>query len=54
MVQYKDAKNFFPFKHDPERGHYVTRVVDPRQAYYKAKVVKAEDDASNEPEFQKK
>jgi len=54
MVKYKDAKNFFPYKDDPSRGDYVTRVVDPRQAYYTSKPVNADDDASKEPTFQKK
>ena len=54
MVQYKDAKNFFPYPDDSSRGEYIVRVVDPKQSYYSAKPVNAEDDASNEPDFQKK
>ena len=43
----KECKKFFPIKGDPKNGDCVERVVDPRQAYYKAKPVVAEKDASS-------
>ncbi|MBI5843127.1 MAG: benzylsuccinate synthase gamma subunit family protein [Deltaproteobacteria bacterium] len=43
-MKYKESKNFFPHQDNPNRGDYVERVVDPRQAYYKVKPVNAEDE----------
>ncbi|GAB6162922.1 hypothetical protein JCM12298_20820 [Desulfothermus naphthae] len=54
MATCKECKNFFPLEDDPSTGDCVMRVVDPRQAYYKAKPVDADQDASNCPSFQKK
>jgi len=31
-MKYKDSKNFFPHPDNPQRGDFVERVVDPRQA----------------------
>jgi len=39
---------------NPEKGDCVQRVVDPRQAYYTAKPVMAQQDASKCPAFQKR
>ena len=41
MVTCKDCKCFFITEENPEKGDCVERVVDPRQAYYKAKPVDA-------------
>ncbi|MEZ4567352.1 MAG: benzylsuccinate synthase gamma subunit family protein [Desulfobacterales bacterium] len=46
--------NVFPRRRDPAHGDCVQRVVDPRQAYYMAKSVNAEDDAGACDSFQKK
>jgi benzylsuccinate synthase len=54
MAACKDCKCFFALEEHPERGDCVQRVVDPRQAYYKAKPVDAEQDASACTSFQKK
>ncbi len=54
MATCKECKNFFVFEDNPEKGDCVQRVVDPRQAYYKAKPVGADDDASSCGSFQKK
>ncbi|MBS3758775.1 MAG: benzylsuccinate synthase gamma subunit family protein [Desulfobacterales bacterium] len=54
MTTCQECKNFFPLEEDPNRGDCVQRVKDPRQAYYQAKPVNAEDDASACASFQKK
>ncbi|MDI6795829.1 MAG: benzylsuccinate synthase gamma subunit family protein [Desulfatibacillaceae bacterium] len=43
-MKYKESKNFFPHSDNPQRGDFVERVVDPRQAYYKVKPVNADDE----------
>jgi benzylsuccinate synthase len=43
-MKYKESENFFAYQENPQRGDYVERVVDPRQAYYKVRPVNAEDD----------
>lgn len=43
-MKYRESKNFFPYPDNPERGDYVERVVDPRQAYYKSRPVNADDE----------
>ena len=53
MAICKDCKCFFVFEDNSERGDCVQRVVDPRQAYYKAKPVEADQDASNCSSFQR-
>jgi len=50
----KECKKFFPVKEDPNKGDCVQRVVDPRQAYYKAKPIEAAMDASSCSSFEKK
>jgi len=50
MATCKECKNFFP----GVRGDCVRRVVDPRQAYHKAKPVEADRDAGDCPDFQRK
>ena len=54
MTTCQECKSFFPLEEDPARGDCVQRVVDPRQAYYQAKPVNAEDDAGSCASFQKK
>ena len=54
MATCKDCKCFFVLEDNPEKGDCVQRVVDPRQAYCKAKPVGADEDASNCASFQKK
>ncbi len=54
MATCKDCKCFFAVEGNPEKGDCVQRVVDPRQAYYKAKPVAADQDASACTSFQKK
>ena len=54
MTTCKECKSFFPLDGDASKGDCVQRAVDPRQAYYKAKPVAAENDASKCPSFQKK
>ncbi|MDY6933839.1 MAG: benzylsuccinate synthase gamma subunit family protein [Spirochaetota bacterium] len=49
-----ECKSFFALEEDPSRGDCVMRVVDPRQAYYKAKPMAADEDASKCTSFQKK
>ena len=53
MAICKDCKCFFVFENDCEKGDCVQRVVDPRQAYHKAKPVEADQDASNCSSFQR-
>ena len=54
MTTCNDCKRFFPLEDNPEQGDCVQRVVDPRQAYYKAKPANAVDDAAACSSFQKK
>ena len=54
MATCKECKCFFQMDDDPGKGDCVQRVVDPRQAYYKARPVEADQDASNCSSFQKK
>ena len=54
MAKCKDCKCFFVFEDNRETGDCVQRVVDPRQAYHKARPVAADQDASNCASFQKK
>jgi benzylsuccinate synthase len=53
MAACKDCKCFFAFEDDAEKGDCVQRVVDPRQAYYRAKPVEADQDASDCSSFQR-
>ena len=54
MPTCKECKNFFPLEENPDKGDCVRRVVDPRQAYHKAKPVEADRDAADCPDFQRK
>ncbi|MEW6439299.1 MAG: benzylsuccinate synthase gamma subunit family protein [bacterium] len=54
MATCKECKSFFALEGDPNKGDCVQRVVDPRQAYYKAKPVEADRNASKCTSFQKK
>ena len=53
MAMCSECKNFFAQEDDPTIGDCVQRVVDPRQAYYKAKPVEADMDVSKCTSFQK-
>lgn len=53
MATCKECKCFFVSEGDSEKGDCVQRVVDPRQAYYKAKPVQADQDASSCSSFQR-
>ena len=54
MTLCKECKKFFPIPEDQKRGDCVQRVVDPRQAYYKAKPVVADQDAGSCSSFEKR
>jgi hypothetical protein len=54
MATCKDCKSFFAREDDRSQGDCVMRVVDPRQAYYQARPVETEKDASKCSSFQKK
>ena len=54
MATCEECKSFFPLEDDPTVGDCVLRVVDPRQAYHKARPVSADDDAAKCTTFQKK
>ena len=54
MPTCKECKKFFPLEDNPARGDCVRRVIDPRQAYYKAKPVDADQDAAKCAEFEKR
>jgi benzylsuccinate synthase len=50
----EECKWFFPLEDDPTQGDCVTRVVDPRCAYWTAKPRKSEDNAEGCANFQTK
>ena len=54
MATCKECKCFFEVEGNQEKGDCVLRVVDPRQAYYKARPVDADRDAASCDSFQKK
>ncbi|MBN2178400.1 MAG: benzylsuccinate synthase gamma subunit family protein [Deltaproteobacteria bacterium] len=54
MPKCEECKNFFPWEDNPRKGDCVERAVDPRQAYYKAKPVNADQDSADCSSFQKK
>ncbi len=54
MAKCEECKCFFPLEENPEAGDCIHRGEDARQAFYQAKPVAAEQDASSCPEFQKK
>ena len=54
MPTCKECKSFFPWDESPNKGDCVQRVVDSRQAYYKAKPVLAEMDSTKCSSFQKR
>jgi benzylsuccinate synthase len=54
MATCNECKQYFLMDENPDRGDCVQRVVDPRQAYYKAKPVEADREAGDCPDFQKK
>jgi benzylsuccinate synthase len=45
MPTCKECKSYFELKAEPDKGDCVQRVVDPRQAYYRARPVKADQEA---------
>ncbi len=53
MATCKECKCFFALDDDPEKGDCVQRVVDPRQAYYRARPVEADREAGSCNSFQK-
>jgi benzylsuccinate synthase len=53
MATCNECKCFFKLEEDPENGDCVQRVVDPRQAYYRARPVEVKKDASSCNSFQK-
>lgn len=50
----QECRKFFALENEGKRGDCVQRVIDPRQAYYKAKPVSADHDASTCREFEKR
>lgn len=54
MATCTECKHYFPIEDQPGRGDCVQRGVDPRQAYYMAKEVDGDTDASNCSSFEKK
>ncbi len=54
MATCKDCKCFFALEENRQKGDCIHRVVDPRQAYYKARPVDADQDAASCDSFQKK
>ncbi len=54
MAACNECKRFFPIEEQPEMGDCVMRKEDPRQAFYTARPVAANDDASSCPDFQNK
>lgn len=54
MTTCQECKSFFPLEDKPDKGDCIQRVVDPRQAFYHAKPVAAEDDAKECASFNKK
>jgi len=54
MTTCNECTNFFPIEDDSSQGDCVQRVVDPRQAYYKAKPVATDAEASKCDQFKKK
>jgi benzylsuccinate synthase len=54
MATCKECKCFFALEGNEGKGDCIHRVVDPRQAYYKAKPVDGEQDAASCDSFQKR
>ena len=54
MTTCNECKKFFPLEDDPQKGDCVQRVTDPRQAFYQAKPVQADKNASSCASFEKK
>ena len=54
MAACKECKNYFPLEDQTEKGDCVRRQTDPRQAFYTAKPVSADNNAASCSEFQKK
>jgi benzylsuccinate synthase len=54
MATCSECKQFFQMDENPDKGDCVRRVVDPRQAYYKAKPVDADKEAGGCPDFRRK
>ncbi|MEE4351341.1 MAG: benzylsuccinate synthase gamma subunit family protein [Desulfatiglans sp.] len=53
MATCSECRSFFPLEDDSSTGDCVMKVVDPRQAYYRAKTVEADQDAGKCKSFQK-
>lgn len=54
MTTCQECKRFFPIPEEPKKGDCVERVVDPRQAYFKAKSVLGDNDATKCSSYEKK
>jgi len=54
MATCNECKQFFRMDENPDRGDCVQRVVDPRQAYYKAKPVDGDRESADCPDFRKR
>ncbi len=54
MATCSECKQFFRRDENPDRGDCVRRVVDPRQAHYKARPVESDREAGGCPDFRKK
>ncbi len=54
MATCKECKCFFAQEGKEEKGDCIHRVVDPRQAYYRARPVDADRDAAICDSFRKK
>jgi len=54
MTTCRECQNFCNLEEDKDRGDCVQQKRDPRQAYYQAKPVNSDDDASSCASFQKR
>jgi benzylsuccinate synthase len=54
MAKCEECEQFFQMDENPGKGDCVRRVVDPRQAYYKARPVDGDREAGDCPDFRKK
>ena len=54
MPQCEECQNYFAREDEEGIGDCVTRVIDPRQAYWRSKPVEADEEAEQCATFQKK
>lgn len=50
----QECRKFYPQENSQKQGDCVQRVIDPRQAYYKARPVASDKDASACRDFEKR